>query len=138
MNTRTEVDVSKRDYQVVDDNGVVRRQRVVRTSSSDADGILTAQNVVYTLYGLLAGLLGIRILLSLLAANRANQFADFIYGITLPFVSPFRNLFRIDTTIPGTGSRFEVETIVAIAVYGLIAWGIIRLIGISHPTNRSI
>lgn len=133
MNTRTEYDVTRRNYSVVDDDGVTQRQRVVRTSRSDVDGILTAQNIVYTLYGLLAGLLGIRILLSLLAANRANQFADFIYGVTLPFVRPFRNLFRIDTTIPGIGSRFEIETVVAIVVYGMIAWAIVRLIGLAHP-----
>lgn len=130
--SRTELQVTKHN-QTSDGVDDIQKQRVVKTSSSDTDSILTAQNIVYTIYGVLAGLLTIRFLLSLLAANRAAPFADFIYGITSIFVAPFQNLFGVNTVIDGTRSIFEIETVVAILVYGLLAWTIMRIVGISHP-----
>ena len=114
------------------------RKTVVNKTDSYVGATGVATNIVYLVYGVLASLLGIRLLLSLLIANRSNAFADIIYGITNPFVSPFRSLFGVDTAIGESGSRFELETAVAILSYGLLAWIIVRIINISKPESEDI
>ncbi len=106
------------------DGGEVVERRVDNPDSS----ILRIQSLVYTLFGLLAGLLAIRFLFAILGANRDNTFANFIYNVTQPLVAPFQGLFNY--TFEAGVSRFESETIVAMIVYGLVAWFVIKLIGI--------
>lgn len=109
-----------------DDTEVTERR--VETVERGDGGVSMLQKLVNVLAMLLLGMLAIRMLLSLLGANRSNSFADFTYDLTNPFVAPFRNLFGIDTEI-GVG-RFEIETLVAILVYGLLAWAILRLLDV--------
>ncbi len=122
------------------------RQHIIRRTFRDDDdivdggpasGILTfVSNIVYILITVLESLLLIRLLLSLGGANRTNQFADFIYNVTAPFVAPFRGLFNIDTTVGGN-SRFEYEVLIAMVVYGLIAGAIIMLLrAMSRPSEE--
>lgn len=99
----------------------------VTDQSPDAPA-LRLQNIVMIFLSAIGGLLVIRFLLSLFAANPNNIFADFIYDLTNPLVSPFRGLFGIDTTLDETGSTMEIETLTAIVVYYLIGWLIIRFI----------
>lgn len=81
--------------------------------------------VIYYLTGALAVLLLLRILLRLFGANPDNQFAAFIYNLSKPFVVPFNNLFGT----PELGRQvFDINAIVAIAAYAILAWLIGRLI----------
>jgi len=83
------------------------------------------QKGIYLLFGILEGLLGIRFVLGLLGANQAAGFAQFIYGITGPFIAPFVGLFgqpRFE------GSVFEFNALVAILVYALIAWVLVKIV----------
>lgn len=89
--------------------------------------------VMWYLLGLLEGLLAIRFLLALLGANPNNAFASLIYGITGPFVAPFRTLFA---TPAAGGSVFELYTLVAMLVYLLAWWAIVRLIEV--VANRPV
>jgi uncharacterized protein YggT (Ycf19 family) len=82
-----------------------------------------AARVVSLLFGILAVLIGLRILLLLLVANQTNAIVDFVYGITEPFVAPFRGIFRIDQVFPGGGSVFDVGALVA-----LVGWLLIYLL----------
>lgn len=91
----------------------------------------TIGNVVWFVSGVLSTLLAFRFVLALLGANASNGFADFIYSASRPFVSPFFNLFSYDSVTNGI-SRFEFFTLVAIAFYSLIAWGIVRLVNINR------
>lgn len=84
--------------------------------------------IVYLISGVVIALIIIRIVLKALAANPAAGFASFIYGITGPLVAPFQGLFA--TPQASTGSVFEFSSVVAIIVYALIAWAIVRLIAI--------
>ncbi|MFZ1249122.1 MAG: YggT family protein [Candidatus Saccharimonadales bacterium] len=134
MVRETQVDVSQQ--HAVDENGeVVRSERVVRRDEHMASPTGVAQNIIYTIYGILASLLGLRMLLSLLAANRSNGFADLIYTVTGPFVAPFRSLFGVNTAIGNGGSHFELETLVAILVYGLLAWMIVRIVRVKKDAT---
>lgn len=81
--------------------------------------------------GFLTTLLLFRFVLALLAANPTNGFASFIYGFTNPFTAPFYSLFSYDHPTLGV-STFEGYTLVAIAVYGLLAVGLAKLVTITR------
>ncbi len=82
-----------------------------------------ARRVVSLLFGILAVLIGLRIVLLLLVANETNSIVDFVYNVTQPFVEPFRGIFAIDAVTPGGGSVFDVAAVVA-----LIGWLLIYLL----------
>lgn len=87
----------------------------------DAPGPLYyVRRVVSLLFGILAVLLGLRILLLLLVANQQNSIVDFVYDITEPFVAPFRGIFNFDTVSPGGGSVLDVAAVVALVGWLLI------------------
>jgi len=94
-----------------------------------------AERIIYLLGGLLIVLLALRVLLSLLGANRDNGFADFIYGVTYPFAAPFFGLFGYD--VQYGVSRLEIETIVAIVVYAGIMALLARLVTINRPRRSN-
>jgi hypothetical protein len=76
-------------------------------------------------FGILNGLIGLRFLLKLMAANPANPFASLIYTITYPFLYIFQGL----TVTPAfQGIEIEFFDLIAIAVYFLMGWVITRLI----------
>ncbi len=108
------------------------------TSSGDPYAVrrdlpLRLQNGIYLVVGILQGLLGIRFVLGLLGANPAAGFAQFIYGITGPFIAPFVGLFgqpRFE------GSVFEFNVLVAIVVYALIAWVLVKTMWLVMGDSR--
>lgn len=80
--------------------------------------------VVWYLLGVLEILLAFRFFLKLLGANPSAGFSAFIYKISYLFVAPFLNVFRV---VQIEGSVFEWTTLLAMLVYGVVAWGIIKL-----------
>jgi len=99
-----------------------RRDVVQKDAVSPAFGIAW---VVYVVLGIGVGLLIIRVILKALAANTGADFTRFVYGITDPLVAPFQGIFA--TRQAGTGGVFEFSSVVAIVVYALVAWAIVRL-----------
>ena len=73
----------------------------------------------------LNGLIGIRFLLKLMAANPANPFAQLIYFITTPFLWLFQGITFTPTF---QGVQIEFFSLIAIAVYSLICWIIVQLL----------
>jgi hypothetical protein len=74
-----------------------------------------------------SGLIGLRFLLKLMAANPANPFAALIYFLSGPFVAIFVGL----TPTPSfEGIQIEFFDLIAILVYFLLAWAVIRLLWI--------
>ncbi len=96
-------------------------------------GTFRVQNGIYLLFGILEGLLAIRFVLALFGANPAAGFAQFIYGITKPFLAPFAGLFG--TTRFGS-SVFDVSTLIAIVVYALIAWVLVKVVALLMGDSR--
>lgn len=96
----------------------------------------TGARFVWLIAGILEALLAMRVILSLLGANRASGFADFIYTVTQPFVAPFFGLFNYQMQYGVV--RFEFETLVAMAVYAFIAWIIARLMTIGTHTSEDV
>lgn len=73
----------------------------------------------------LNGMIALRFLLKLLAANPASPFAQFVYFFTAPFLWPFQGLLY---TPAYGGVQVEFPALIAIVVYALVAWIITRLI----------
>lgn len=96
---------------------------------------ITAARVVWYIAGILIGILAIRFLLALLGANQSNVFASFIYSVSYPFVAPFFSLFSYNYRY-GV-SQFESYTLVAMAVYALIAYAIARLITLNRSETSA-
>jgi len=78
-------------------------------------------------FGVLNGLIGLRFLLKLMAANPGNPFASLVYFITTPFLWMFQGLTR---TPSFQGIEIEFFSLVAIVVYSLIGWILIQLMWI--------
>jgi len=70
--------------------------------------------------------------MKLLGANPVAPFTNFIYRATDFLVAPFVSVFRIAYT---QGNVFEWTTLLAMLVYWIIAWGIIRLLLIGKPVS---
>ena len=91
--------------------------------------IFTAERVIYYVLGLLEVLLAFRFVFKLLGANPASGFVSFIYSITQIFLAPFTAIFRASVTQGiETKAVLEPSTLIAMVVYALIAWGIVKLI----------
>jgi len=93
--------------------------------------------VVYFLFGLLEILLAFRLILKLTGASLASGFVKLIYNLTGIFILPFNGIFSrgyaqgVETT-----SVLEPATIVAIIVYIILAWGIVKLIRITSGEKQ--
>jgi len=111
---------------------VADRQQSVETRTTTMEsGTNVVSRVIWYIAGVLLILLAFRFVFALLGANPNNSFANFIYSTSHPFVAPFFGLFGYDLRY-GI-SRFESFTLVAMAVYALIAWGLVKLVTLRQP-----
>lgn len=96
------------------------------------DSKSTVANVVWYIVGFIEILLGFRFVLKLLGANPLSGFVDFIYTFSGILTAPFDNIFNVTSTTAGdVQSVFEPSILVAMAVYALIGWGIVKLINVN-------
>lgn len=104
----------------------------------DATTSLTMERLVYFLFGILEVLLAFRLIFKLAGASLTSAFVRFIYGLSGIFILPFEGIFRsaVSQGIE-TKSVLEPATIVALIVYAVVAWGIVKLIRILSG-NRQI
>jgi len=86
-----------------------------------------AMDLIYLVFGVIDGLLLIRLVLKLLGANTTAAFTQWVYNVTDFFLAPFRNLLP---AIGNNQSQLEMSVIVAILVYALVAWVMARLMAI--------
>ena len=84
-----------------------------------------ATQVIWLLLGILEVLLVLRFALKLIAANPDSPIAAAIYGFTGLFLFPFAGL----TATPAVGGMvLEISTLIAMAVYALIAYAVERVV----------
>ena len=83
--------------------------------------------IIWLATGVLESLIAIRVLLKLMAANPSAGFAAFIYNMTAVFLAPF---FGLTATPSANGSVLELSSLIAMLVYALLAWGIVRVLWI--------
>ena len=122
-------EVRTTDEQVGNTN--VERQTVSESASVPTETI--AQRVVWYIVGFIVTLLALRVVLLLLGAVQGNAFVDFIYALSGVFAMPFYGIFSYQ---PSYGvSTLELSSLVAIAVYALVGWGVAKLFTLS--SNRT-
>lgn len=86
-----------------------------------------ATQLIWLLLGILEVLLALRFVFKLIGVNAANTFATFLYGFTNLFTFPFASL----TAAPAAnGMVFEFSTLIAMAVYALLGWAVVKLVNV--------
>lgn len=74
-----------------------------------------------------------RVLLKLLGASTQSGFTGFIYAISSPFARPFAGILG---TSVSSNLIFEWSTLIAMAVYAVVAYGLVALFQLIKPTNQ--
>jgi uncharacterized membrane protein len=133
-----EVSVDRREEMVITQQpGYAATEQVTRDVAAEGRlrGALATQ-IIGVILGILEILLGLRFLLKLIAANPNSGFTVFIYGITKPLVAPFTALVGTPTS---GGNVLEWTTLIAMAVYALLFWVIVRVVRIAatRPSART-
>lgn len=106
----------------------------VKTGASNREMI---EYMIYFFFGLLEVLLSFRLFFKLTGASTASSFVRIIYGITGLFVLPFEGIFRRGySSSAEVASVLEPSVIVAMIVYIILAWGIVKLIRISSGEKQ--
>ena len=107
------------------------KEAVTTETKRIATSSQTVEYLVYFFFGVLEILLVFRLVLKLMGASMSSTFVGLIYGLTGIFTFPFEGIFRRGYTKGlETTSVLEPSTLVAIIVYVLLAWGIVKLIRI--------
>ncbi len=103
-------------------------------TSPSTKPLYRSTQAVWYILGILEILLAFRFVLKLFAANPEAGFSSFIYGVTYIFTAPFLSVFRISHV---AANIFEWTTLLAMFVYWLIAFGIIKLLLMSKTVSTS-
>ena len=134
-----ELSVDRREETVVTQQpGYAATEQVTRDVAAERRmGLFQLTRVLMTILGVLEILLGLRFVLHLIAANAASGFTQFIYGASGLFVAPFTSLVGTPTT---GGTTVEVTTLIAMVVYALLFWIVLRIIPIviDRPSARTV
>jgi uncharacterized protein YggT (Ycf19 family) len=85
---------------------------------------------VMLLFGILQGLLILRVILLLLIANTGNDVVALILSLTDPFVEPFRGMFQLDRVTADSGSMLDIAAIVALIGWTLVEALVIALLSL--------
>jgi hypothetical protein len=130
--------ISQRESVVVQQDGDhVHEERVVRDVNLEyREAIYKVTQFIWLLFGGLEALIGIRVILMLIGANPGTPFTAFVYQLSELFLWPFRNI----VANPAFGnSVLEITSMIAMIVYPLIGWAIVRLIWVLFyraPSSR--
>jgi YggT family protein len=124
-------DMSER-HRVVEDAPVMQSESEVVSSFNPG---WRAVQLVYLVFGVIDGLILIRVVLKLLGANAHAAFAAWVYNVTDFFIAPFHNLLP---TIGNEQSQLEMSAVIAILVYALIAWALARFVAIVFYRNVTV
>lgn len=132
MDEQREVKEVKQTTGVVD-GADVRRESVA--TSRSVSGAVIAKRIIWFIAGFIIILLAIRVVFLLLGANQDSAFVNFVYALSAPFAAPFYGIFAYQPTY-GV-STLEISSLVAMAMYALIAWGITQLITLTKPRTEA-
>ncbi len=111
---------------------------LIEETKVGASNSQTVEYLVYYFFGVLEILLAFRLILKLAGASMVSGFVKMIYGVTSIFIWPFEGIFRRAFSQGAeTTSVLEPSTIVALAVYAVVAWGIVKLVRISSGEQQS-
>jgi hypothetical protein len=121
--------VSEREVRVAQDRRFRDRQLTQRQIA-----LRKATNLIWWFTGIVEGLIGLRVVLRMMAANPGNPFANFIYTLSNVFLWPFQTLVNNPSS---EGVVLEVSSIVAMIVYLLLAWVFVELLWLILGRERA-
>lgn len=90
--------------------------------------------IVWYIVGLMEVFLLLRLIMKLLGANPMAGFSKFIYGVTGVFGAPFYAVFK---PAAAEGVVFEGSTLLAMGVYALFGWLIVKALVMSKPVSTA-
>lgn len=111
---------------VQETGGHVHEEHIVRNVNLEyREAIYKVTQFIWLLFGGLEALIGIRVILMLIGANPANTFTAFVYQLSELFLWPFRNIVANPAF---QNYVLEITSLIAMIVYPLIGWAIVRLV----------
>ena len=112
---------------------VPRRMPASEEFTIDQEPLLRMVQLIQLAFNMVYALIGLRFLLRLVGANPENPFASMVYALSTPLVRIFQGL----TPSPSyQGVAIEIYSLVAIIVYGLLGWLIIKLMWVLFARVR--
>lgn len=116
---------------------IIKETISTRAINKEATKTQKAEYLIYFFFGFLEVILIFRLLLKLTGASQSSGFVRIIYAIAGMFTLPFDGIFSRGFA-PGieTTAVLEPATIVAIIVYLLLAWGIVKLVRIASGEKQ--
>ena len=91
-----------------------------------------SSQAVWYILGAIEILLFVRFFLKFIGANESAGFTRFIYIISYPFAGAFVNVVKPSVV---DKSVFEWSLLLAMVIYALIAWGVVKLLVLSKPIS---
>lgn len=119
--------IDRRERVVVHQDGDhVHEERVVHNVNLEyREALYKVSQFIWLLFGGIEALIGVRVILKLIGANPGNVFTAFVYQLSELFLWPFRNIVANPAF---ENYVLEITSIIAMIVYPLIGWAIVRLI----------
>ena len=135
----------------IDRDQIAHRKKVVVQQSGDhiheehvvenvnleyREAVYKISQFIWLLFGGLEALIGMRVILLLIGANPANWFTAFVYQLSDLFLWPFQNIVGNPAF---QNYILEITSIIAMLVYALLGWAIVRLIWVIFyrtPTSQ--
>ena len=106
---------------------VFEQARWVRSSA------VPVYRAIYFALDVVEVILVFRFMFRLLGVSSASGFAQFVYQLSTPLVTPFFGILRQSVT--PSGAVFEWATIVAMLMYALLAYALVRLFALVLTGN---
>ena len=113
--------------EVIRDGDLERRQRIVEDRGAMRRATLyKLTRLIWLLAGVLETGFLLRLAFKMIAANPAAPFVAFVYGVTGLFLWPFSGM--VADPAATNGMVLEVTTFVAMIVYALLTWILVKVI----------
>jgi hypothetical protein len=101
-------------------------------SPTETTTLYKTTRVLWYIFYVLEVLLAFRFFLKMFGANAGAGFTDFIYTLSSIPLAPFRFVFSNNAV---GSSVFEWSTLLAMAVYWVLVWGIVKLVLIPRTVD---
>jgi len=107
---------------------------VIYHNTDRVEPLYRGTQIVWYVFYVIETILLFRFLLKIIGANAGAGFTQFVYAISAPFVSPFLYVVGSPHVL---GATIEWSTVIAMIVYWVVAWGIVRLITMGRPISAT-
>ena len=103
-----------------------------RPSPQETTALFRTTRVLWYIFYVVEVLLAFRFVLKLLGANPGDGFTEIVYTLSSIPLAPFRFVFSNNAV---GGSVIEWSTLLAMAVYWVLVWGIVKLVLIPRTVD---